>query len=316
MKKTTFINHIKAGDKIGDLFICTEKNSAFSQKGSPYLNLRLRDRTGEMDAKIWDNVDELDKRFKKGEVVFVQGRAVSYKNAIQLQVLNIRRVEEAETEPADYLPTITEDPEILFMELKAYMERLQSPHLRRLLEDLFTDERIRRGFLRAPAAKGFHHYQIGGLLEHTLSVVRLVHLTADHYKGLNGDLLIAGAILHDIGKIDEFSYQRLIEYTDEGRLIGHIVIGLRMVDEKIAAIEGFPADLALGLRHILVSHHGDLEFGSPKRPKTLEALIVHYIDDLDAKVNAFRETIANAEAEDSPWTPYHRLLERYIYKGS
>jgi 3'-5' exoribonuclease len=178
---------------------------------------------------------------------------------------------------------------------------------------IFSDVETAEAFQTAPAAKGFHHSYIGGLLEHTLSVTRLIDHAARHYGDVDRDLLITGGILHDIGKIDEFSYRKMIDYTDEGRLIGHIVMGLEMVDKKIDEIEDFPEGLALELRHILLSHHGVLEYGSPKRPKTVEALIVNYMDDLDAKVNAFREYIADSD-DDSNWTPFHRLLERFIYK--
>jgi 3'-5' exoribonuclease len=170
-------------------------------------------------------------------------------------------------------------------------------------------------FKNAPAAKGFHHVYLGGLLEHTLSVARLLNLACAHYEGIDRDLLLTGGILHDIGKIYEFSYGRIVDYTAEGRLVGHIVMGVEMVDKRIAALEDFPAHLALKLRHVLLSHHGDLEYGSPKRPKTVEALIVHFMDDLDAKVNAFQEFIAAAPDDESDWTPYHRLLERFIYKN-
>ena len=193
--------------------------------------------------------------------------------------------------------------------------RSRPPAWSALLQAFFEDETIAALFRRAPAAKGFHHVYIGGLLEHTLSVVRLLDRAAGHYAGVNRDLLIAGGILHDIGKIYEFSYERIVEYSDPGRLVGHIVMGVEMVDAKIAAIPDFPEQTAMELRHLILSHHGVLEYGSPKRPKTLEALIVHYMDDLDAKVNAFQEYIREARDEESDWTPYHRLFDRYIYKG-
>ena len=198
----------------------------------------------------------------------------------------------------------------------AFAGKIQHPALQKLLSAFFDDDKTRELFKRAPAAKGFHHSYIGGLLEHTLSVTRLLDAVSGHYTGLNRDLILAGGILHDIGKIHEFTYDRLIDYSNEGRLIGHIVMGVEMIDAKIASIPDFPPQLAMELRHIILSHHGVLEFGSPKRPKTVEALFVHHIDDLDAKVNAFRETIRDADDPDSDWTPFHRLLERFIYKGS
>ena len=212
-------------------------------------------------------------------------------------------------------PAVASDIEEMFSALAAFVEEVESPYLKALLRAFFADEAITALFKKAPAAKGFHHVAVGGLLEHTLSVTRLLSTVVSHYQGINRDLLIAGGILHDIGKIHEFSFDRLIDYSDEGRLIGHIVISLEMVDQKIAAIENFPERLAMELRHLILSHHGMLEFGSPKRPKTLEALIVHYIDDLDAKVNAFQEFIKGSPDEESDWTPFHRLFDRFIYKG-
>jgi 3'-5' exoribonuclease len=185
-----------------------------------------------------------------------------------------------------------------------------------LLHAFFHDEKIAALFKKAPAAKGFHHVYIGGLLEHTLSVIRLLDQLAHYYEGINRDLLITGGLLHDIGKIYEYSYDSIFDYSDQGRLIGHIVIGIEMLDTKIASLEDFPEHLAMELRHLVLSHHGTHEFGSPKRPKTLEALIVHHIDDLDAKVNAFQEFIEDSsDNDDSRWTPFHKLLERFIYKG-
>jgi 3'-5' exoribonuclease len=315
MKKTIYIKDIKAGDKINEFFLVAEKNSAYSQKGALYLNLRLKDKTGEVDGKVWDNVPELEKAFKKGDIVHIQSRALSYKNVLQLSLLNIRRAADDEVDPADYFPAAEGDIDDMYGQLMAYAEKVQSPPLKKLLDAFFQDEKTRELFKRAPAAKGFHHSYIGGLLEHTLSVTQLLDQVTDHYPGMNRDLIITGGILHDIGKIHEFTYDRLVDYSDEGRLIGHIVLGVEMANAKMAAIEDFPEQLAMELRHILLSHHGVLEFGSPKRPKTLEALIVHHMDDLDAKINAFREFIKDADGNESDWTPFHRLLERFIYKG-
>ncbi len=313
--KNLYVKDIKTGDKVCEVFLAAEKNLAYSQKGSPYLNLRLRDRTGEVDGKVWENALAWDKAFKRGDLICIQARALNFKNAIQLSIIDLKKVEDGEVELADYFPVAKGDPTEMFAGILGYVERIKTPCLVVLLKAFFGNERIAALFKRAPAAKGFHHVYIGGLLEHTLSVVRLLDLAADHYPGVNRDLLIAGGILHDIGKIYEFSYERIVEYSDAGRLVGHIVMGVEMVDAKIAAIPDFPEQTAMELRHLILSHHGVLEYGSPKRPKTLEALIVHYMDDLDAKVNAFQEYIREARDEESDWTPYHRLFERYIYKG-
>lgn len=314
--KSIYVKDIRAGNKVEDLFLVTGKNTAYSQKGSPYLIMRLRDNTGEIEGRVWDNVPEIEKKFRKGDVVRISCRAVSFKNVIQLSITDVARLEQTEVEPSDYLPVSKFDIGQMFSELLAIIETVESPPVKELLRRFTADEKTAELLKRAPAAKGLHHVCVGGLLEHTLSVARLVDKTAGHYPGVNRDLLIAGAIIHDIGKTKELTCDGIIEYTDEGRLIGHIVIGLEMLDSQIASIEGFPPQLAVELRHLVLSHHGMLEFGSPKRPKTVEALILHQIDDMDAKVNAFREFIDSSPEEDSDWTPYHRLFDRFIYKGN
>lgn len=313
--KTTYIKDIKPGERISESFLVTEKNMAFSQKGAPYLNIRLKDKTGEVDGKIWENAIEWDKLFKKGDVIQAQGGAVSFKNTVQISITGLRKVEDGNVNLAEYLPVAKEDIEVMFADLMTFIEQIPTPCLKTLLYAFFHDEKITALFKRAPAAKGFHHVYIGGLLEHTLSVIRLLDQVTQHYQGINRDLLITGGILHDIGKIYEYSYDSIFDYSDQGRLVGHIVIGIEMLDAKIAAVGDFPAQLAMELRHLMLSHHGTHEFGSPKRPKTLEALIVHHIDDLDAKVNAFQEFIEDADNDDSHWTPFHKLFERFIYKG-
>lgn len=313
-KKNTFIKDIKADDRIADFFICTEKNTSYNQKGNLYLSLRLRDKTGELEGKVWNDAEQMEKLFRKGDVVFVQGRAIRYRDSIQINVTHVRRAESEEVDPADYLKTVEKDRDAMMTELMNYVKQITSPHLRNLVELLLTDETMKKSFMTAPAAKSFHHSYIGGLLEHTLSVVRLVDMVSRHYSNVNRDLLIAGALLHDIGKTREFTYERIIDYSSEGRLIGHIIMGLEIIDGKIKEMQDFPEDLALELRHIIISHHGLLEFGSPRRPKTVEALIVHHMDDMDSKVKAFQESISEVKEEDSEWTSYHRLLERYIYR--
>ncbi|MBP8984157.1 MAG: HD domain-containing protein [Syntrophobacterales bacterium] len=312
--KKIYVKDIKAGDKVTDTFLAVEKNLAFSQKGSPYLNVRLRDRTGDIEGRVWERATDINKLFKKGDVVQVNSRAASYKSALQLSILDIRKTDGEEVDLRDYAPVSRFAVEDMLGELFHYIEGVKNPHLRGLLDAFFQDEHVVERFKLAPAAKGFHHVYLGGLLEHTVSVLKLLDLVSTHYDNLDRDLLIAGGILHDIGKIAELSSGPVFEYTDTGRLIGHIVLGVEMLDAKVATLDNFPEQLAMELRHIILSHHGILEYGSPKRPKTLEALVIHYIDDLDAKVNAFQGFIDNAD-EDSDWTPFHRLFERFIYKG-
>jgi 3'-5' exoribonuclease len=312
--KEIYLKDIKQGDKIASSFLAAEKNMAFSQKGSPYLSVKLKDRTGELESKVWENAVELDKLFKKGDIISIEGRAASYKNSIQISIINIKKIPWEEIDPADYLPYVKGDVHAMFNEIVGFIEKVDDKYLRALLNAFFQEEETVSLFQKAPAAKGFHHIYLGGLLEHTLSVVYLLDKIAGHYPDLNKDMLITGGILHDIGKIYEFSYNNTIDYSDEGRLIGHIVMGVEMINKKIAAIDDFPSQLALELRHIILSHHGEFEFGSPKRPKTLEALFVHYIDDLDAKFNAFQTFIADSANTDSDWTVYNRFLERFLYK--
>ncbi|NQU03290.1 MAG: HD domain-containing protein [Syntrophaceae bacterium] len=313
--KTVYVKDINPGDRVNDTFLVMEKNMASSQKGNPYLAIKLRDNTGDVDGRVWDNAVELNRRFKRGDIVGIQSRAISYRNVMQLSISDIESVDESLFNPTDYFPSSKLNIEEMFEDLIDFVGTVETPQLKALLEQIFRDEEIAFAFKNAPAAKGFHHFYIGGLLEHTLSVVQLLEKTAAHYDETKRDLIIAGGMLHDIGKIKELSFSKMIDYTDEGRLIGHISLGLELIDEKIARIEDFPEQLAMELRHIILSHHGVLEYGSPKRPKTLEALIVNFIDDLDAKVNAFQTFIESSTDDESDWTPFHRLLERFIYKG-
>ena len=313
--KSIYTKDIKAGEKIKTSFLVAEKNLAYSQKGAPYLSVRLRDRSGDIEGRVWDNVAALDPLFRKGDIVAVQGRAVSYRDATQLALLDIRRMEETGLDPWDYFPTTKGDVEEMFAALAGYADSVANPWLKKLLAAFLNDADLAARLKKAPAAKGFHHAYLGGLLEHTLSMVRILDFLAGHYSTVSRDMLIAGGILHDIGKIEEFTYDRAIDYTTPGRLIGHIIMGTEMIDRRVGAIEGFPEELALELKHVVLAHHGELDFGSPKRPKTVEALIVHFIDDLDAKVMAFREFIGNSGADDSEWTQFHRFFERFLYKG-
>ena len=312
--KEIYLKDVKQGDKVASSFLVTEKNMAFSQKGFPYLTVQLKDKSGRIEGKVWDNALEFDRQFKKGDIIFIEGRAASYKNSIQISIIDIKKIAWEEVEQADYLPAVNADINVMFNEMICYIEKVNDKYLRALLNSFFQEEKTISLFKRAPAAKGFHHIYLGGLLEHTLSVVRLLEKVSDHYSDLNKDMIIAGGILHDIGKIYEFSYDNIIDYSDEGRLIGHIVMGVEMINKNIAVIPDFPVQLALELRHIILSHHGEFEFGSPKRPKTLEALVVHYIDDMDAKFNAFHTLLTDSTNPDSDWTSYNRFLERFLYK--
>ena len=314
--KDLFVNQIKAGDKFSGFFLVEEKGLAFSQKGAPYLSLQLQDKTGKVSGRVWDNAVELSKIFHRGDIIWIQARAVSFKGDMQFSIVELRATGEDEVDWEDYFTTAKRNTDEMYGELMSIVNCMTSPHLSALLKAFFADEKFVSVFCKIPAAKGFHHANLGGLLEHTLSVAKLMVMAADHYPRSNRDLLIAGGILHDMGKVREFSFQGHVDYSDEGRLLGHIAIGLEMLNEKLATIADFPSRLAMELRHIILSHHGMLEYGSPKRPKTVEAMIVHQLDDLDAKVNAFQEYVDKSDMSESDWTPFHRLFDRYIYRGS
>ncbi len=313
--KKTFIKSIKERDSVQDAFLVTKKETGISKSGKPYLNLRLMDSTGEMDARVWDDAEEISKGFRKDDIAVIKGFAVAYQGGIQLNVSAAKAAPEDKYSLRDFLPSSEKDPAELAAGLDAAIAGISDRHIKALIESIFSDPDIRDAFLTAPAAKAMHHSYLGGLAEHVLSICGLAGKVAEHYGAcVNKDLLTAGALLHDIGKIWELSYRRSFDYTDEGRLIGHITMGTDLIERKASAVPGFPKELSMLLKHLVLSHHGQLEFGSPKRPKTIEAIILSYLDDLDAKVSTVRGLIRD-RGDGSNWTSYQRLFERYIYKG-
>ncbi|MFQ5441292.1 MAG: 3'-5' exoribonuclease YhaM family protein [Thermodesulfobacteriota bacterium] len=314
--KKLFVKDIREKDRVYDSFIVTRKDTGVSKSGKPYLNLRLMDSTGQVEARVWEGAEALAKKFDADDVVKVKGFAVSYQGGLQLNVSDIEPVPESGYSLADFLPSSKRDPAEMMKELEEIISGVQDRYIKALLEAVFKDPDVRGRFMHAPAAKAMHHPYIGGLLEHVLSICGLAGVVSKHYArdtDVNKDLLTAGAILHDIGKIYELEYSRAFGYTDVGRLVGHITLGVELIDEKMKEVAGFPGELAMLLKHMLLSHHGRLEFGSPKRPKILEAVMLYYLDDLDAKVAAFR-TLLEGE-EEGGWTGYQRMFERPIYRG-
>ncbi len=311
--KKLFIKDIKEKTQVESTFLVTRKELGMSRSGAPYLNIRFMDSTGELDARVWENAEELSKGFEKNDVVNVKGYAVSYQGGIQLNVSSIKKLREGEYSLRDYLPSSERDPDEMMKDLDRVIGHIGDRHIRALLTAVFSNRDIRERFKHVPAAKTMHHSYIGGLLEHVLSLCRLAGFIGDHYKEANRDLLTAGAILHDIGKVFELSYTRGFDYTDEGRLIGHITMGVELIERTAKDIPGFPDELKTHLKHMILSHHGQLEFGSPKRPKTLEALLLSFIDDMDAKAQSM--TSLMAKETGSMWTAYNRFFERYIYRG-
>jgi 3'-5' exoribonuclease len=311
-----FVAEIKDRDAVQAVFLVKDKIMAMAKNGKPYMNLRFMDKSGEIEAKVWDNVDLLDKQFDKDDFVQVRGKASVYMNKMQIVVAEIVKVPEEQVNLADFLPESSRDNGEMRQELKDVVAALTNPYLRGLMESFLNDQPFLDLYCMAPAAKGMHHVYLGGLLEHSLALVKLVKTIVPLYGGINEDLLIVGALLHDVGKIHEMTYERAFDYTDIGKLLGHITIGVEMVEDRIRLVEGFPRELGILLKHMLLSHHGQYEYGSPKRPKTVEATILNYLDDMDSKINGIRAHIAKENASSSRWTAYHRLYDRYFFKSN
>jgi 3'-5' exoribonuclease len=314
MMKSTFIKDIRAGDLVDDIFVLSEKTMAQKRDGNNFLNITVSDKTGNIKGVIWDRVDDISAGIASGDFVQVQGTVSEYKGILQLVVKKMASIPADSVNPSDFLPATRRDIDKMFLRLLKITASMEAGHLKKLFEAFFNDTDFVRKFKNAPAAKKMHHAYIGGLLEHTLSMALLADRIVEHYSGVDRDLLLAGAILHDIGKIREFNYKYSIDYSDEGRLLSHIVIGIMMLDEKLEEIEEFPQDQAVLLRHMIVSHHGTREFGSPEPPKTIEAVLLNYIDEIDSKVNGIRDFMTTEDPNES-WTSYHRLLGRHFYRG-
>jgi len=312
--KKTFVEQIRERDWVDSPFLVRDKIMAMAKNGKPYMTLKLVDRTGEVEGRVWDRVDEFAERFGKDDFLRIQGKASVYLGKMQLVVQDLARIAESDVDLADYLPVADRSTEELVAALRTKIASLGDPHLRQLMEAFAADETFLQRYALAPAAKTMHHVYLGGLLEHSLAVADLADDVCGRYAGINRDLLVTGALLHDIGKVGELCYERSFDYTDEGKLIGHIVMGVEMVEEKVRQVPGFPRMLATLVKHLLLSHHGQYEFGSPKRPKTLEAVVLNFLDDLDSKINGVRTHIEREPDNASSWTTYHRLYDRYFYK--
>ena len=312
--KNQFINDIKVGGFVDDIFVLAEKTIAQKRDGNNFLNLTLTDKTGTIKGVVWDNVEQISAGVASGDFVRLQGKVNEYKGKFQLVIKNMEACSRDMVDPADFLPATSRDIEGMLERLIRITASIETNFFKKLTEAFWNDEEFVRNFKAAPAAKKMHHAYIGGLLEHTLSMVTLADKIAGHYSRINRDLLLTGALLHDIGKVREYKYEVSIDYSDEGRLLSHIVIGLEMVDEKLSEIKDFPKDQLLLLKHMIVSHHGSREFGSPEPPKTIEAVVLNYIDELDSKVKGIRDFI-DSDDSDETWTSFHRVLNRHFYKG-
>ncbi|GLI40002.1 HD domain-containing protein [Geobacter hydrogenophilus] len=309
-----YVSSIRDRDQLESVFLVKDKIMAMAKNGKPYMTLKLMDKTGEIEGRVWDNVDELSAIFDRDDFIAIRCKASVYLGKMQLIISELMRVPDDRVQLADFLPESDRPVAEMEQELAVLLASFTDPHLKALMDAFFGDAELMALYRIAPAAKGMHHVYLGGLLEHSLAVARLVDVIIPLYGGLNRDLLVAGALLHDVGKVREMTYQRSFDYTDEGKLLGHITIGVEMVQERIAAIPGFPTELAMLLKHMLLSHHGQYEYGSPKRPKTVEATILNYLDDLDSKINGIRTHIRKEAESQSRWSSYHRLYDRYFYK--
>lgn len=291
-------------------YVVSNKQIKAKKSGEPYLDLTLMDRTGTIQAKMWDNVEECAYAFEQDDIVKIKGLINKYNQRWQLTIHKIRKMEEADIEFADYLPKTSKNVDELWRTLGEFVASIQEPNLRRLLELFMADPEVARAYRNAPAAKTMHHAFIGGLLDHVVSLFQSCDLVSRNYAFINRDLLLTGVFLHDIGKVHELSYARSFGYTTEGQLLGHLIIDLEMLHAKLAQVPGFPPQLKILVEHMVISHHGKYEFGSPKLPMFPEALMLHYMDDLDSKMEAMRAQFERDAELDSPWTGYNSALAR------
>jgi 3'-5' exoribonuclease len=313
MKKAVFIRDLKPHQAVQDTFLVRQQTRRTGRNGSAYLDLELQDSTGVVSAKLWD-CSEARMDFDADDVVFVSATAEDYQGRLQLRLEKIHRSLGADADLRDYLPAGTRDVEEMYAALLDRAGRIEARPLRQLVEAVLADPAIARAYKLAPAATTYHHAYLGGLLEHVLSLTGLADRVADHYPSLDRDLVLAGIVLHDLGKIHELSYAGGFRYSTRGQLLGHITIGLEMVFEKMRAIPDFPSGLKDRVAHIILSHHGKLEFGSPKEPMFPEALVVHYLDDLDSKLESMRAQYAADQEREGDWTGRNRALGRELLK--
>lgn len=304
-----YIRDLKEGDRVFDIYLCKHKQAAVTKNGKPYENVILQDKTGTIDAKVWEPNNPGIGDYDALDYIEVYGDVNHFQGALQISVKRIRVCREGEYDPADYLPVSSKDVDSMYQELLKLVESIRNPYLKALLEAFFIkDEAFVKAFRKSSAAKTVHHGFVGGLLEHTLGVTKLCDFYCSMYPILNRDLLLTAAMCHDIGKTREISPFPENDYTDDGQLIGHIVMGSQMVAEAAARIESFPHGLLTEIQHCILAHHGKYEYGSPKIPALIEALALNYADDTDAKLETFKEILENGRGNQG-WLGYNRLFE-------
>jgi len=314
MAERKWIKDLRTGDDVEAVFLLAHKELRESRKGSLYINGDVMDRSGTMPKRKWDATEALFESVAVQDFVRIKGRVESYKDTLQLIVKVIEKVPEDTVCVSDFMPTTDQDVDKMEQGLRKVLRTVEEPKLLELLAEFFNDSDFMAKFRQCPAAVQFHHAYLGGLLEHTLSLAKLAVRVLPDYPALRKDLLLVGVFLHDIGKARELSWDRGFTYTDEGELVGHIVLGVAMLDEKARQVEDFPPPLLDSLKHLVLSHHGQYEFGSPKLPCTAEATALHYLDNLDAKMHAFHKAVQTDRDPESDWTEYSRMFGRRLYK--
>ncbi|MFW6163711.1 MAG: 3'-5' exoribonuclease YhaM family protein [Planctomycetota bacterium] len=310
----TYVEDLKAGQTVQQAFLVQSKQLRTQRSGALFLTLELADRTGVAPAVFWDATQSLYEAFDEGDFVLVKAHGETYRRRLQLVVTDLRRLEPADVDIAEFVPATKKDVAEMLARLREIADTVAQPQLQALLAAFLDDEAFIAAFRQAPAGLSIHHAWLGGLLEHTLAVTEMALETAERYPNLNRDLLVAGAVLHDIGKIEAFEFERGIDYSDAGRLVGHLPIGVRMVEAKARALDDFPTALLDQLRHLILSHHGEHAYGSPTLPATAEAIALHFLDNLDAKLVAFEQALLRDQNPDSAWTDYNRVFERRLFK--
>lgn len=306
------VRELKDKDGVDSFFLAKEKNVNVGKNGRPFMSILLGDQTGSIDGRLWDRVEELNQEFEAGDVIRVKGQIQIFQNRKQVIIHRIEKPDQSTLNIQDFLPVSGKNAEDMFAELLVLVRTLKNDQLRQLTLDVIEDPEIKPLFMSAPAAKTIHHAWRGGLLEHVLSICKILDFLAGHYGFLNRDLLIFGGIFHDIGKVWELSYNGGLGYTDKGRLLGHMLLACELVEKKASRILGFDEELKDLCKHMILSHHGKYEYGSPKRPKFMEAVLVALVDDLDSKMNTIQTFIEGERGVGEKWSRYHDLFDRYF----
>ena len=311
-----YISTLREGERISEVYLCKSKQTAMTKNGKPYDNVVLQDKTGTLDAKIWDVGSVGIEEFEAMDYIAITGDITSFQGNLQCSIKRARKVGEGEYDPKDYLPVSERDVDEMYREVMDLISSVNNPYLSQLLHRFFDDKDFEKRFKFHSAAKSVHHGFVGGLLEHSISVAKNCDFFAKQYPILNRDLLITAAIFHDIGKLKELSIFPENDYTDAGQLLGHIMIGAEWIGEEIRNIDGFPEVLGNELKHCILAHHGELEFGSPKKPALIEALALSFADNIDAKMETFKELLVNVPENNLEWQGYNRFMETNYRKTS